>query len=160
MALRDVWGVVLFIIGSQKILSMQPTGQIFMEMQGTRRKTSERDFSQYDPLSFRKTIAAFNELHDLAIGRKELVIQDKDILLLRDMIQLMSSDWLNITYIRDSGSEKGKACLAGNYWVARNALRDFLSEHAHRADHFYVSGTLLEPYPNFSMSCLESMSTM
>jgi hypothetical protein len=111
-------------------------------------------------LSFRKTIAAFNELHDLAIGRKELVIQDKDILLLRNMIQLMSSDWLNITYIRDSGSEKGKVCLAGNYWVARNALRDFLSEHAYRADHFYVSALSWSLTPISSMSCLESMSTM
>jgi hypothetical protein len=106
-------------------------------------------FPNNDPSSFRKTIVAFNELHDLAISRKELGIQDKDILLLRDMIQLMSSDWLNITYIKESGSKEGRVYLTGNYWVARSALRSFLSEYAHRADHFYVSGTLVEPYPDF-----------
>lgn len=81
------------------------------------------------------------------IGRR--LGYENDILLLRDIILLMSSNWLNISYVTEKGGKEGNVYLTGNYWTAIRALNTFLTEHAHHADHLYISGTLIEPYPDF-----------
>ena len=106
-------------------------------------------FPNKNPLNFRRVVAACNDLFDLATHRKEFGIQDMDILLLRDLILLMSSNWLNISYVTEKGGKEGNVYLTGNYWTAIRALSMFLTEHARHAVHLYISGTLIEPDPNF-----------
>ena len=102
-----------------------------------------------DPLGFRKISAAFNELFDLARRRKELDLSESEILVIRDLIGIMSSSWLAISYIRDNEGSQGIINFTGNYWIQRSALREFLHDHIPNATHLYVSGTLVEPFPNF-----------
>ncbi|MGD0954267.1 MAG: hypothetical protein ABR985_18070 [Methanotrichaceae archaeon] len=106
-------------------------------------------FPNENPLNFRQLVAACNDLYDLALHRKEFGVQDKDILLLRDMTRLLSSYWLNITYVTEKVGKDGTVYIAGNYWTGMSALKTFLTDHAHHADHLYISGTLIEPYPDF-----------
>lgn len=104
-------------------------------------------FTNDKKLNFNQLVAAFNELRDLAIHRRELDMDSRDILTLRDIISLMGSNLIAITYMRD-GNEGG-VYLTSNYWISINALRKFLTEYAYRANHIYVSATQVEPDPNF-----------
>ena len=100
-------------------------------------------------LDFKQTVAAWHELQDLAINRKDLGISDKEILTLRDIVLLMSSYHLAITYIKEKDGKEGKVYITGNYGTSINALSRFLQDRVPRARHIYVSGTLVEPYPRF-----------
>jgi hypothetical protein len=100
-------------------------------------------------LDFKQTVAAWQELQDLAIRRKELGISDKHILTLRDMVLLISSYHLTITYVKEKDGTEGRVYLTGNYWTSISALSRFLQDHVPNANHIYVSGTLVEPYPQF-----------
>lgn len=100
-------------------------------------------------LDFKQIVAAWHELQDLAIDRKKLGISDKDILTLRDLVLLMSSYYLAITYIKEKEGTEVKVYITGNYWTSISSLSRFLQDRVPRAHHLYVSGTLVEPYPEF-----------
>lgn len=123
-----------------------------MEEEGNRshvgRILSKR-ISNHDPLTFRQLSAASNELLDLAKHRKELYLQEKDILTIRDIIALLSGLVINLTYVKDGSSEEGTVFLTGNYWISIRTISEFLSKNASKAAHIYVSGTLIEPYQDF-----------
>jgi len=102
-----------------------------------------------DALGFKQLVAAWHELFNLAKRRKELEIDDSQILVLRDIISLMSSHVLALTYRKETKDEVGYVCFAGNYWIANRALGEFLTTYAAHANHLYVSGTLVEPHPNY-----------
>jgi hypothetical protein len=100
-------------------------------------------------LSFKQISAAWNELFKLAKNRKEIGLQDRDILTIRDIVSLMGSIIIAISYLREKDDEGGKIYLTGNYWISQRALGDFLSQRVPGAIHIYVSGTLVEPHANF-----------
>jgi hypothetical protein len=112
-------------------------------------KYLSRRVNNREQLSFKQISVAWNELVRLAKNRKQLCIQEKDILLLRDIISLMSNFMLAITYIGAGKGSEGNVYLTGNYWIRIGSLRDFLTKYASKATHLYVSGTMVEPSPNF-----------
>jgi hypothetical protein len=112
------------------------------------RNLSKRVANDYH-LSFKQISAAWNELFKLAKKRKEIGLQERDILIIRDIISLMSSFVIALSYLRERDNDKGKIYLTGNYWISQRALSDFLSQRVPGATHIYVSGTLVEPHPNF-----------
>ena len=102
-----------------------------------------------DKLSFKQLVAAWNELLNLAKRRKELGIKESQILALRDIISLLSGHFLALTYRKEKEDLGGNVYFAGNYWIANRALSEFLTKYGPHAIHLYVSGTLVEPHPNY-----------
>lgn len=102
-----------------------------------------------DNLNFQILSTAWNELVELARKRKEINLPDSDIIALRDIIGLMSGSFIAITYLKEHDREEGTVHLAGNYWITIRALMEFLAQRVKHATHLFVSGTLVEPYPEF-----------
>jgi len=102
-----------------------------------------------DTLSFKQLVAAWNELLNLAKRRKELGIEDSQILALRDIISLLSGHFLALTYRKEKEDSGGSVYFAGNYWIAHRVLSEFLTKYGSHATQLYVSGTLVEPHPNY-----------
>jgi hypothetical protein len=102
-----------------------------------------------DALNFEQLVAAWHELLSLAKRRKEFGIEDSQILALRDIISLLSGHFLALTYQQKSDDPRENVYFAGNYWIAHRVLMEFLTTYASPAIHLYVSGTFVEPQPNF-----------
>ncbi len=102
-----------------------------------------------DTLSFKQLVAAWNELLNLAKRRKELGIKESQILALRDIISLLSGHFLALTYRKEKEDSGGNVYFTGNYWIAHRVLSEFLTTYASHAIHLYVSGTLVEPNPDY-----------
>ena len=89
-----------------------------------------RHFNQWinndNPLSFRQISATYNELVNLAKRRKELGIDENDILAIRDIIGLMSSSRFALNYIKKNDGVEGGVYITGNFWIAERALGEFL----------------------------------
>jgi hypothetical protein len=100
-----------------------------------------------DSPNFKLLVASMEELVGLAQSRHMLGISDEEVLIVRDIISLMSGQWIAITYLMEN--EEGKVYLTGNYWISIIALKEFLSSYVPNATHIYASGTMLEPYPGF-----------
>ena len=136
--LRDIltkW-ITLNEINNDRINRIQREGD-----EGYLERHMNEIFENTNKLSFNQLVAAYNELRDLAMNRKELEMDKEDIITMRDIISLMGSNFIAITYMREKDGNRGGVYLTSNYWVSVTALRDFLTVYAPCANHIYVSAT-------------------
>lgn len=96
---------------------------------------------------------AWGQLRKLAVNHD---LTDDEVLQLRDIITILSSTALSISYVseaeerdrEDEGTSGAVYISAGQARLYR-ALNEFLTRYVSSAKHLYVSGTLIEPQPGY-----------
>lgn len=89
----------------------------------------------------------FGELRKMARHNEESGITEQDIILLRDLIDILTNDRVRLSYITTKGI--GKIYVCGSIGRQNGAIKNYLRDYARNAVVIFVSGTLYEPNPNY-----------
>jgi hypothetical protein len=103
------------------------------------------NFSNSIPITYERQKKAWEQLWKIA---EERTMEEHEILTMRDIITIMSATELNIGFISD-GSEEGTIYMMTGQSRQYQALKQFLSQYMHYANHIYVSGTIFEPRADY-----------
>ena len=89
---------------------------------------------------------AWVQLRELAVAHE---LPDAEILMLRDIITIMSTDQSSIGYISENEGESGGVYVSAGQGRKYRAIKEFLTINARHAKLLFVSGTLFEPRPGY-----------
>jgi hypothetical protein len=87
------------------------------------------------------------ELKQVARHSDELGVGEQEVILLRDLIDILGSEKVRLSYITTDGV--GQIYVCGAIGQKNGAIKSYLKDCARKAAVIFVSGTLYEPYPNF-----------
>ena len=87
------------------------------------------------------------ELKKVARHHEELGVTEQEVILLRDIIDILSNDRVRLSYITTEGV--GQIYVCGAIGQKNGCIKSYLKDYARNASVIFVSGTLYEPYPNF-----------
>lgn len=90
--------------------------------------------------------AAWAQLRKLAVAHE---LSDDEILMLRDIITIMSTNRSSICYISDNEGESGAVYVFADQVRQYRAIKEFLATYARHAKVLFVSGTLFERYEGY-----------
>jgi hypothetical protein len=89
----------------------------------------------------------WGELRKLAKQHKKLGVSREEVLALRDITTILSSDKARLSYIRED--EVGSLYICAKIGRLNGAIHDYLKSYAKGASAIFVSGTMFEPFPDF-----------
>jgi hypothetical protein len=92
-------------------------------------------------LEWRELKKAWSQLRKLAVAHE---LQDGEILMLRDIITILSTNQISIGYISENEGESGGVYVSAGQVRQYRAINEFLN-HVNCAKVLFVSGTLFEP---------------
>jgi len=99
-----------------------------------------------DNLSWNDLDKAWKLLKALAISGD---VDNPTVLMMKDIIEIMSSESITISYISEKGGTIGKVMISAQSNLKTRGIIEFLRKNARHARHIYVSGTLYEPRPDY-----------
>lgn len=99
-----------------------------------------------DNLSFNDVDKAWKHLRLLAISNE---VDESTVVMMKDIIEILSNEWITISYISEKGGTTGKVMISAESNSKTRGISEFLHKNARQARHIYVSGTLYEPRPDY-----------
>ncbi len=97
-------------------------------------------------LEWRELKTAWSQLRKLAIAHE---MSDDDILTLRDIITVLSTSQISISYIGENEGKGGGVYVSAGQVRQYRAINEFLTNHVSNSKKLFVSGTLFEPRPGY-----------
>ena len=97
-------------------------------------------------LTWNQLIRAWGQLRTIATNQQ---IPDAEILKLKDIITLMSSANLSLSFISEEEGDMGSVYVSTGKARLQQALKEFLTTCMGSATHVFVSGTMFEFYTGF-----------
>jgi hypothetical protein len=89
----------------------------------------------------------YGELRKLARHYEDFGVTEQEVILLRDLIDILGNDSIRLSYITTKGI--GQIYVCGAIGQKNNAIKNYFKDCARNAAVIFVSGTLYEPHPNF-----------
>ena len=89
----------------------------------------------------------YGELRKLARHQEDFGITEEEVILLRDLIDILGNNTVRLSYITTMGV--GKVYVCGSIGRMNGAIKSYLRDYARNAAVIFVSGTLYEPCTNY-----------
>ena len=105
-----------------------------------------RQISNPEPLKWKDLKSGWVKLRKLAIENE---MRDADIITLKNIIGVLSSISISVNFISEKEGRGGAVHFSTGQESQFNALKVFFNTYASRSSLLFVSGTLIEPRPNY-----------